>query len=150
MKSLSLPQKLLGMSSQQPVQQTNCTPVLPETSFIRSTSRPRSRGETSTTVSTPPLLASLKDSRAMSRAWLRSSSSGYVVRMPAEESIRCSWGKVNPKSAVSNGPSTEFMVAISHSSLAPCSLSYGVLWIPAPVSSTRTCFRGYDGLWKEG
>ena len=75
MKSLSLPQKLLGMSSQQPVQQMNCTPVRCETSFMRTTSRPRSMGETSTTVSTPPALASLKDSRAMSRALSRNSSS---------------------------------------------------------------------------
>ena len=114
MKSLSLPQKLRGTSSQQPVQQMNCTPVRSETSFISATSRPRSRGETSTTVSTPPFLALVNDSRAMSRASSRNSSSGYVALMPADESIRCSWGKVNPRSAVSSGPSTEFMEAMRH------------------------------------
>ena len=127
-KSLSLPQKLRGISSQQPVQQMNCIPVSSETSFISRTSRPRSIGETSTTVSTPPFLASLKDSRAISRALSRSSSSGYVVRIPAEESIRCSWGKVNPRSAVSNGPSTEFTVAMPHLRTAPFFLDSASRW----------------------
>ena len=75
MKSLSRHQKLRGMSSQQPVQQTKLTPVASDTSRISTTSRPRSMGETSTTVSTPPALALEKSSTAMSNARSRSSSS---------------------------------------------------------------------------